>query len=218
MYAGMTRSEVRGLVALIVLIALGIGAQAYHRHRESGAIWIEAADHSSAALVDVGTVEPEQGPPELVDLNLATPEDFMAFGITRSRALAIVAHRDQSGEFGRVDQLLEVPGIGPKTLTKITPFVFVVATSDSPAPETETALPTAAVPVLPDSPIDLPVNINTASDLELQSLWNVGPKTAAKIIAWRAEHGRFVTAEDLMRVPGIGPETLRKNRHRIRVD
>jgi len=40
----------------------------------------------------------------------------------------------------------------------------------------------------------------------------VGPATAARILAWREEHGGFVSVEDLLEVPGIGParlETLR---------
>lgn len=79
----------------------------------------------------------------------------------------------------------------------------------------------AQAPAAPPAPLAAPpgtVNINTASVQELdEALWNVGPKTAAKIVEWRAKHGPFRRAEDLMQVPGIGPVTLRKNLHKIRV-
>lgn len=48
------------------------------------------------------------------------------------------------------------------------------------------------------------VDLNTATVEELDTLPGVGPATAAKIIADRTENGPFRTAEDLMRVPGIG--------------
>jgi len=49
-----------------------------------------------------------------------------------------------------------------------------------------------------------PVDLNSASAEQLDTLPGVGPSTAAKIIADRTENGPFRTAEDLMRVPGIG--------------
>ncbi len=49
-----------------------------------------------------------------------------------------------------------------------------------------------------------PVDLNTATAQQLDTLPGVGPATAAKIIADRTENGPFRTAEDLMRVPGIG--------------
>lgn len=47
------------------------------------------------------------------------------------------------------------------------------------------------------------VNINTASVNELITLNGIGESTARDIIAFREEHGRFETIEDIMKVPGI---------------
>jgi len=52
------------------------------------------------------------------------------------------------------------------------------------------------------------VNINTASQTELETLPGVGPVTAGKIIAWRNDHGRFSTIGELQEVSGIGPKTM----------
>ena len=48
------------------------------------------------------------------------------------------------------------------------------------------------------------VNINTASQTELETLNGVGPSTALKIINYRQENGDFETIEDIKNVPGIG--------------
>ena len=48
------------------------------------------------------------------------------------------------------------------------------------------------------------VNINTATQTELESLTGIGPSTALKIIKYRKENGKFETIEDIKNVPGIG--------------
>ncbi len=47
------------------------------------------------------------------------------------------------------------------------------------------------------------VNINRATQTELETLPGVGPSTAQAIIRYREENGPFAKAEDLMNVPGI---------------
>lgn len=48
------------------------------------------------------------------------------------------------------------------------------------------------------------VNINTASQTELETLSGVGPSTALKIINYREENGEFNKIEDIKNVPGVG--------------
>lgn len=48
-----------------------------------------------------------------------------------------------------------------------------------------------------------PININSATAGELTALPGVGEVTAAKIVAYRQEHGPFQQMEEIMDVPGI---------------
>lgn len=48
------------------------------------------------------------------------------------------------------------------------------------------------------------VNINTASQTELESLPGIGPSLALKIINYRKENGKFSSIEDIKNVSGIG--------------
>lgn len=53
-----------------------------------------------------------------------------------------------------------------------------------------------------------PLDLNTATEAELDALPGVGPVLAGRIIAWREEHGRFTAVEELLEVSGIGTATF----------
>lgn len=61
------------------------------------------------------------------------------------------------------------------------------------------------------------VNINTASEHNLQRLHGIGEATARAIVEYREAHGAFKTADELLNVRGIGEKTLEKFRDRITV-
>lgn len=53
-----------------------------------------------------------------------------------------------------------------------------------------------------------PININTATQAQLDSLPGIGPTLALRIIQYRAKNGPFTSPEELLRVPGIGEKKL----------
>ena len=63
-----------------------------------------------------------------------------------------------------------------------------------------------------------PVNINTADAKALDTaLVGVGQKTAKAIVDYRVKNGQFKTVDDLLKVKGIGPALLEKNRANITI-
>lgn len=48
------------------------------------------------------------------------------------------------------------------------------------------------------------VNINSATQTELETLPGIGPSTALKIVNYREKNGKFKSIEDIKQVPGIG--------------
>jgi competence ComEA-like helix-hairpin-helix protein len=65
--------------------------------------------------------------------------------------------------------------------------------------------------------VTLYVNLNTATQAELEALPRIGPKTAERILELRARQGAFARPEDLTRVRGIGPKTMDRLRPLVHV-
>lgn len=61
------------------------------------------------------------------------------------------------------------------------------------------------------------ININTATQTQLETLPGIGPSTATKIIAYRKENGNFKTTEDIKEVSGIGDNKFEKIKDYITV-
>lgn len=61
------------------------------------------------------------------------------------------------------------------------------------------------------------ININTATQTELETLPGIGPSTATKIINYRKENGKFNSIEELKKVSGIGDSKYNKIKEMIRI-
>lgn len=63
---------------------------------------------------------------------------------------------------------------------------------------------------------DVKVNVNTANAQQIAKTLNgVGIKKAEAIVAYRNQNGPFKSANELMKVKGVGPATLQKNANLI---
>jgi competence protein ComEA len=54
------------------------------------------------------------------------------------------------------------------------------------------------------------VDINTATQTELETLQGIGPAKAKAIIEYREKNGSFTSIEGLAAVDGIGPGTMKQ--------
>ena len=175
----------------------------------------------------LGARSTEPAPADLIDLNTAEQSEIAQVpGVGPKLAEAIVDHRRLHGAFKSVDDLKSVRGVGPVTFEKVRNHFRVSALSQprsvmvSPSPE---PLGAAAGPVPAPAPRPVasgvkkiqpgepPIDVNTAPAEELQRLPGIGPVTAQAIITAR-ERAPFRSVEDLDRAKGIGPKTLEKVR------
>lgn len=61
------------------------------------------------------------------------------------------------------------------------------------------------------------VNINTATQTELETLSGIGTSTATKIINYRKENGKFKSIEDIKNVSGIGESKYENIKNNITI-
>ena len=54
------------------------------------------------------------------------------------------------------------------------------------------------------------ININKATQKELEVLSGIGPATAQKIVDYRTQNGEFTNIEEIKKVPGIGDVLAKK--------
>ena len=70
----------------------------------------------------------------------------------------------------------------------------------------EAAAPQETHPTQP--PASYPVNLNTATQAQLETLPGIGEVKAQAILIWRAANGGFASVDQLTEIDGIGEKTL----------
>jgi comEA protein len=88
----------------------------------------------------------------------------------------------------------------------VIPAAAAQQAKETPAPAKSTRNAAAKASPAPTTPI----NLNTATQAQLESLPGVGPKAAERILEYRKQNGSFKKIEDLMNVKGFGEKTFLK--------
>jgi competence protein ComEA len=77
--------------------------------------------------------------------------------------------------------------------------------------------PTAKPTAPPAATAAAPLNLNTATSAQLESLPGVGKSMADRIVEYRQKNGGFKKVEDLMNVKGIGEKSFLKLKSMVMV-
>ncbi|MBS1680310.1 MAG: helix-hairpin-helix domain-containing protein [Bacteroidetes bacterium] len=125
---------------------------------------------------------------EKFDLNTAdTSQLIKVYGIGSKLSARIVAHREKLGGFISISQLKEIYGLDSAVLKELNVHYFVQ--SDFQPRQ---------------------ININTATAKELGDHPYIKYKVANLIVAYRLQHGKFESVEDIIKIKIIKPEQLAK--------
>jgi len=157
-------------------------------------------------------VEKETEKIEKIDINKADIETLSKLpGIGPVKSKAILDYREKNGEFKSLIELIEVKGIGKKTLAKLLPYLEMIGDS------TEIKAFLAEEKQGSASWRIGKININAASLSELTTLPEIGEKRAQAIIDYREKIGYFKAIEEIKNVKGIGESIYQKIKDKIKV-
>ena len=195
------RVTLRHVLVVIVLMLCGVGvAIAALGQSAATEVPIEAAPEAVAS-------PPQPSPTPMVRVHVAgavaTP------GVVTLPAGAIV--QDAVLAAGGL-----LPDADPALLNLAAPvgdgMQIAIGTQSEPLGELTGTSPSAGGGGAPGT-----IDLNTADAGALESLPGVGPVMAQAILAWREEHGRFTSVEELQEIDGVGPKTFEKLRPLVRV-
>lgn len=118
---------------------------------------------------------------------------------------------------GRVQQAIRSAG-GPIATADLTAVNLAAPLQDGQqvvVPERAQATPGGAAVTAAPVATGGTVSLATATADQLDALDGIGPTLAARIVAWRTEHGGFASVDQLLDVPGIGQTRLEAIRARL---
>jgi competence protein ComEA len=169
--------------------------------------------------------ELKPGQVQPIDLNRAGRAELLQLpGVGPNLAVRIEEYRREHGGFHCVEELGRVRGVGPATLARLAPWVYVEGADDEPDADTISArhvdppAKAAATPAPSQKAVGLPgaIDVNTATAADLRKLPGIGPKMSQAILDER-ERAPFKSVDDLRRVHGIGAKTLDRLRPYVTV-
>ncbi len=125
---GFSLFERRAIWFLLIVLLIGASIRLYRSHKLSEQIDLRVSTQLEGALEkpNIGRSSPSVDNP--LDINLAGSAELELLpDIGPIKAERIINYRRQHGHFGSIDELTNVPGIGPKTVEKLQQMIFVIA-------------------------------------------------------------------------------------------
>ena len=139
--------------------------------------------------------------------NTASREELLALGFREPMADRILNYRSKQGVFRIKKDLLRMYGIDSSFYQSLESFILL--------PNQLTASITRNEVTKKDI-VEIH-DLNTADSLALLKIYGIGPKLAARIIAFRSRLGGFVTQDQLREVYGLDTVVINKVQKRFEI-
>ena len=157
-----------------------------------------------------------------IDINNAPASEFSSLkGVGKTTIDKVMAARSSHGKYNSVEEFFaDLPKDAGHRLEKLSDYFAVDCSNRSagaskpsapnPAPVQQAAAQAAVAAPSANPAAAGVININTASEAELQKLPGLNAPKAAAAIEYRNANGPFASCQDLKKVKGIGAKTVAK--------
>lgn len=168
---------------------------------------VEAYLHAldSVSALDSVTLNPDVPVYFNFNPNHLPREDWLKLGLQDWQIDMIYKYEVNGGSFQVKSDVLKMYSIDTTQYEGLKPYIQL---PENKGPEYATGIGESE---WPEEPVQQVVNINQANELELATLWGIGPYYADMIIVYRNELGGFHSVEQLQEVYGLDPEVISRN-------
>lgn len=202
-FFSFSRSEIRGLAVLSLLIVFLIIVNIYLKYRDNK-LEIRVFEkneikenHYTDIPASIKNEEAENIQP--FDPNTASIEKLMAAGLSRKSGQNLVKYREKGGKLYNINDLYKIYGIDSTTLKKLSPYISIKITKP--------IFQTIGNNLYEPSNI---IELNTVDTTQLVSIKGLGNVLSKRILNYRQILGGFNSVNQLKEVYGINDSLYNK--------
>jgi comEA protein len=125
-FLNFTSQEIKVLILLLVTLLLGSGITLYKRTHPQFATELVVVKKEANSTSQVQSPSPHQAKERQININQASAAQLQLLsGVGPVLSQRIVEYRESQGPFEKIEDLMQVPGIGAKTFLKIKDLLTV---------------------------------------------------------------------------------------------
>jgi len=227
-YFGFSRTETRGLLLLLSLVVLAVGASvAYDRYEVTYHQLPQDQEVLQGLLQQLEaraeyTSEEKNIDDEAIavrkfnfDPNTAAVESLSQLGIPDFLAKRIEKYRNKGGSFSKAEDLKKIYGFPDDLYHELAPFIQIARKSKPIQKDRQLPEKLETIAKTEDQPEDAAVteeairlNINATDSLALEQLSGIGKVISSRIIKYRDRLGGIHSIEQLQEVYHISEEAM----------
>jgi competence ComEA-like helix-hairpin-helix protein len=228
----MNKSETILAGILVCILLCGVAWQNYRGAPNTAEIIIARqggtpfdAKPTPASFVDEATHVPQsshteitQNDPAIIFLNQAAKRRIQQLpGVGEVLAQRILDYRDSIGTFVRLEQLMEVNGIGAAKMEEIEAYLKTLKLEPTKTPTALFKPPQVPFeyPVSNVRPQNKRMSLNKATLQQLQEVSGIGPQLAKAILLERQRRKGFQSWADVDAVTNVGPSRIQALKERF---
>lgn len=133
LFLNFTPQEIKAVLFLLMALLVGSGIVLYQRSHPGFAPELKLDRNYVDSLDEIPYLSPSGREESAIDLNRATAAELQLLpGVGPALSRRIVEYREAKGRFGKIEDVMQVSGIGPKTFEAIKDYLTIRDKTEGP--------------------------------------------------------------------------------------